>query len=991
MLNNILRCSLENPDELISNIHMVFSLNLSDVTNGELYIGTHLYEAIHVIEEIYVIMRLVRTKWCVIQNVIFSDNSFSIDEIISARSFINQALQATLKCLLLCNNSSRKENFVEDTLKSLKGFLSSVVSPNSLEDIVKIKIVSSQNVSCQFNEYFHALLEIQYYKMALYYICELSVADAETKFAKIMSDFLCFCKANFYKKERFSNIFVCNCMKHLWLMLELLVEKISPTPLFWKIFNNVLEQEDPLFALAMLKDVAFLHCFNSEFKDIGLASDRIEANHVLLELKVKELLDQADSEVLLKCLKIIEPLLLSLWIKVGRIEIYQTIWDFYSKRLNLSKKYSVTSALQLIENLDTILWNPTGCADDFEMFSGLLVAHLRQYPYHWAKVKGRIYSQLGPNKVRELSDVGITQVALLFLALSAVHFEEIEKKIMTFLENIPQEKKNTEVVWTIHGALILKYAREGRGVETVATPTVLMLHEAANQGAFTLIKGFIDCLEHVVANSASMSLGQWSIFGPWWPKYLSTCYYCDLEKALGIAAALADKCCDVDSRASWETTFKEVIYPSLKQLASGPIPPPSVGAIAAKLALAYVGLAGDAFAFFCGDAVSPGVASEFLRAVLDQFSHGCVIAPEHERLVARSWMKICLLTSEPQLAITLAATRLDVFPAAFKRLLRRVPPPRDPVHAFIEYLGSEPTRHPESAEALELCELCFGQLDESIARYLAKPDNEDVVFRVFDCVALAFKRCGMWLYCPNRSVSAFTRLVQTLVLPTSRRPPHAFVLNAVRRTWCVFFEAVIAFPRDDYLERTLRDLVVRYVPYFPAGDSPVADGLRDVGGIASTILDKMGVAYFTSPFKEFDANVSKVLQMVSDLVRDRPDAARLVAVKMLRSMFDVVVVGHASHKNAAVAAIKAVTESPGFAKSEFRTAVAGVTERYLGLNTVNYFQLMTCLARLAPSYIDELLPDVEAQIANVERIRGVGFDKTLRHHLQKLENALSTR
>lgn len=344
--------------------------------------------------------------------------------------------------------------------------------------------------------------------------------------------------------------------------------------------------------------------------------------------------------------------------------------------------------------------------------------------------------------------------------------------------------------------------------------------------------------------------------------------------------------------------------------------------------------------------------------------------------------------------LTLNVIKLDCFPATLETHIRTS---RDPVYAFIEYLGSDVKQHAHSNSIIKLCEACFGQIDRWLGQYLARPEDETVVLRIYTCVSLAFLHCGPLLYDRNKSTSPLTKLVQVLLLPTDfligKKVPHAFVLNAVKKTWHVFFEAVVKLNRDSdtFLERTLRDMILKYIQYFSTGDSPIIKCLENPA-TAPILLDKVSNFYLKHPVKESDANTLKVLKILSDFVQSTTSLPlmRLVITRCLYGLFEVVIF-HAQ-RNVALSVIKVVTCSPLYpqVKEDFANSVIAVTEKHLAFNTVNYFQLMYILAKFIPADVRGLLGNVKQHISNVERMRGVGFDKNLRMQFEKLESAVQT-
>lgn len=534
---------------------------------------------------------------------------------------------------------------------------------------------------------------------------------------------------------------------------------------------------------------------------------------------------------------------------------------------------------------------------------------------------------------------------------------------------------------------------DGRDLERAALLMVQMLHDAVNdQKLFHLIKDFIENFEHIINYSTNYQLHQWLLIGPWLSKYLAVCYHSDLKIALNILLSTLEKVNNADSWPVWKPAFRDCIYPSLKQIAGAPTIPDSVGKIAGKLCLLMPQVTNDAFNFFNSETMLPRVSCRFLGEVLADFPNSFILTKSQESVVLQSWVKICLSTTDLYEHLTLNVIKLDCFPATLKT---HISMSRDPIYAFIEYLGSDIKQHSHSSNMIKLCEICFGQIDRWLGLYLAQPEDETMVFRIYTCISLAFLHCGSLLYDRNKSTSPLTKLVQVLLLPIDfligKKAPHAFVLNAVKKTWHIFFEAIVKINSDSdtFLERTLRDMILKYMQYFSTGDSPIIKCLENIS-TAPVLLNKISSFYFKHPVKESDANILKVLKILSDFIQSTTSLLlmRLIINKCLYGLFEVVIFH--SQRNVALSVIKVVTCSPLYpqVKEDFRNSVIAITEKHLAFNTINYFQLMYILAKFIPADVKHLLGNVKQHISNVERMRGVGFDKNLRTQFEKLESAV---
>ncbi|KAG5880178.1 hypothetical protein JTB14_001668 [Gonioctena quinquepunctata] len=990
-------CEENNDVSIFTHFQTIFSVETKESTfhSSSIFIGNHIYCKKIIIEEIDILLRLAQTQWYLLQNVALYDEVPSNEEMLYSRELINKTFCAIIDSILLCEYPLQKDRYKSNTINRITLFTNTVLPFCELSDdiIIKLSAMKDNDPQNPLYQYLHTFLEIQYYILVSNFICGASKEVLE-KHVEVMITNLIELTRKIYQRQSTSEVFGCSCTKKAWLVIQLFLEKTTEDDeFFWKIFNKILVNEDPLFTVWLLKDIARLQTYNTNLQIEGSSCERIKENYTLIRTKLKPFLLNADSDMLMKLLKLIEPLLCDLWLKNGKIEIYQTLWDYYSKRLNVSKKnYTNFNAIELNELVQKILHKLEEGGDDFEHFIGMLICQLRNYPEHWGKMKGRIYSQLGPNKLKELSETGITHVMLLFIALSTINYEEAQKKIVSFFEYLPPEKRNTPLVWNIYMTFIFTQVRNGHSLEKTTPPLLSSLQEtSADNKNFRLIKGFIVNLQHLLNFSSNMQLGQSAFLNSWLSKYLLTCYYADLTLTLDVLVFTLEKVESPDSWSIWMAPFKEHVLPVLKQVSSSQNPPGSIGKIAGKLCLLIPNSSSEIFNFFTSENISPKISSQFLTIVLMNYPSGYILNSQQEAQVVMSWVKICLLTIDSSDSLTKNVLKLDLFPATLRS---HISTSRDSIYAFIEYLGSDIKQHLQSANIMRLCELSFGHLDKWLSEYLTQPESEAVVFRVYTFMSLAFLHCGGLLYSWKKSSSPLTRLTQCLLMPNDLligKSLHEFVLNAVKKTWHLFYEALVKMrtESDMFVERMLRDMITKYMQYFSTGDSPIIKCLESES-IAPVLLEKICNSYFKHPVKESDANLLKVLKILIDSVQSTTSIPlmKIIVDKTLYGLFEVIIFH--SQRNFAITLIKTITCSPLYPqiRTEFGKEVIAITVKHMAFNTINYFQLMMILAKFVPSDIKDLLVDVKQQVINVERLRGVGFDNNLRLQFEKLESAL---
>lgn len=540
------------------------------------------------------------------------------------------------------------------------------------------------------------------------------------------------------------------------------------------------------------------------------------------------------------------------------------------------------------------------------------------------------------------------------------------------------------------------YLLKGQSIEKVAVPMKKMLQEACEEEKFQhLIKHFISNLASIINSSASMQLHQWELFGAWFDKYLSFCSISELNSIFTVLILLLDKCGNPDAWSFWEPFFKNQVYRGLKEVCLSSCSSSLLGKIAGKLVLNCNSLALEAFVFFLGESVGSKVSSSFAEQVLNCYPDRLILTNDQEALIVAAWTKACFLELEPSSNLTKNVAKLDYFPQTLKNQLTVA---IDPFETFINYLADcSKAGLSSNMQPIKLCETSLGNLDRIISRYLVNPDNEQVVTKIYKYASLIFLKCGNFVYNRNRPVTILTKLTQVLLLPMDfllgKKPYlHRFIISALKIYWCKFFGALIDLNkiRDPYLERTMKDMVVKYISQFPINDSPILCSiLQNESKFASVILDKLAGFCLKPPTSETE--FVKALKIISEVAKNThsSEVFQLLVNKVLLGLFEAII----SHpqRSLAIGVVKDITNSPFYCqtKSDVKQIIVTITKKYMAINTINYFQLMICLARFIAEDLKSELETIRNQVIVVESLRGVGFDHTLRLHLERLEKTLN--
>lgn len=508
---------------------------------------------------------------------------------------------------------------------------------------------------------------------------------------------------------------------------------------------------------------------------------------------------------------------------------------------------------------------------------------------------------------------------------------------------------------------------------------------------FYFIRIFLSDFKYTLTLNQNMSLHQWMFFDTWLDKYLSTCSIQDLKAALELFWLILQTLSKTDSWIYWQSVFKDCIYPPLKKIATSFNAPEEIGKIAGTISVLDLELSDQIFNTFTSE-VSPKVSNQFLLIILDDYRNKFVLSEQQKSLFVQSWIKICLLTGDSSEQLTNRFLQLDIFPPSLKSYIGNA---QNPLYALLEYLGSDIKTHLQSDNIHKICENSFGHIDKWLSQYLNQIEDEQILYRIFTFISLAFLHCGRLLYNRNKISTPFTKLVEVVLLPQSvllGYSPHKSIINAVKQTWHLFFEALINLNSDNdkYLERTLRDMITKYVPFFTTADSPFMKCLENEKSF-TVLLEKISTSYFKHPVKEPDANILKVLKILKNIIESTTSLTLIKAIieKTLHNIFEFIILH--PQRNAAFVVVKTITISPLYPqiRNEFCNTVLAISEKHLAHNTINYFQLLCILGKFVPGDMKNLLGVIKQQVSNVERLRGVGFDKNLRMQYEKFERSIN--
>lgn len=967
--------------------HYIKFLSGNFVGNNEvLVLGNRKFMISVLLEEVILISKYIRKQWIFIQNLVLLDSNPAFKDVVQARLDVNDGLKAIHQFTYNLIEPTKRKNIIE----AIDSISVSILSLETFEEKVLMKLCYStkQSVNCPIFEYFHCFLDIQLYILSIRIKCDCSKNVIEENITQIIRNLVLLTRKYFVKEFGIENSsFLCPCVENFWKVLYIiLVEKFN-SDIFWEKVKAVLEEDDALFSLWLLKDLV-----NINFPQIDgkIFEQMVMPNLDFLRDKLINSLNTACD--ISNHLKILYKLNNKIWPNDKKLELLLIIWDYFSKRLNISSKYKsgmYINCIEFTEHLDIILFSPRDCEDEFEIFIGLLNDYLSRQPSHWGKVKCRIFSQLSPFKIGNLDEVGICRVFQLLIGLMQINQEELSKRIASVF-GILKEKMVTLTNLNIYISFLFRMVRENRSIEKVTAPLVKVLQEASeNQNNFPIIKEFFNGFYHIVKFSKCMQLHQWTLVDQWIIKYLATCYYLDLESALKTLLFSVRKINSEDSWSYWEGPLKKNIYPVLKQIGNNSSCSPLVGELAAEISKHSPDILNDAFGFFTAEAVNYKVTENYLCTILKDYPTEVSLTQIQEKTVVQCWLRICLYSTQNYEEITSNVLKLESIPLCIKNGINNF---SDPFVNFIEILGTNKNLFLNSPVLSRFCEMCFENLDQSLIIHLPQIKNEMVILRIYTCLSIALLQCNTLLYDRHKTSSPAIKLISCLLFPTEfvmGKISHPF-LDAIRKTWHLYFEGVLKLGQNDdsYVQRTLRDLISKYIPYYSVAESPIYLCLIRESS-ARVILEKVSTIYFKHPTKESEVNVSKALKLLNEYVKCSTSIS-LLKIVVRETLFGLceVYIFH-SQRNMALSIIMYIVTCNFYdqLKEEVVKSLLLLTEKHLAFNSKIYFNLVNILAKTIPTEISILKENIVEKIKSIERIRGIGYDDNLRSYLNNL-NAL---
>lgn len=536
------------------------------------------------------------------------------------------------------------------------------------------------------------------------------------------------------------------------------------------------------------------------------------------------------------------------------------------------------------------------------------------------------------------------------------------------------------------------FVENNRSIETPAIQFLKLIEDTVvNRERFHFLKVFVESLDYILNSSNNFKLNQSLLLGNWISKYLLFCQYNDLCHFLNILTWIVEQTKKKEAWFEWRSIFINNVLPALKQNSTTQNSPQQIGMLAALITKDDTDLLNQYLPHFSSDLVPLKVSMKFLITVLEDYPENRSLTMTQEHIILEAWVRFCVLNTENNEELTKRIINFNSFAILDLKEISS-----EPFFTLIKAFKAQLDKNTPLFKLKEISNVFFGQLNRSIVTFFMTSPTESLTLHVYTCMAVLFYHCSILLYSKAKSDCLLSRLVTTLLLPTEvlmGRSPRVLVLKALEKTWHLFFKGIfnLDYTTDPFLERTLRDLVTRYLPHFSPDKSPFFKYLEDLE-IFMFILDRIHLSFLSRNVKTTDENFYKAVKTIHISLEKSMDVnlSKSIVQKILPWILEVLMFH--SQKGPAIEVVKflALSDSYVMLREEIKNSIVVVTEKHLAFNTANYFQMITTIANLIPLDIKEVLPTIKKQISVVERMRGVGFDNTLRQGLDRIEKTLGT-
>ncbi|XP_046613523.1 protein MMS22-like [Neodiprion virginianus] len=414
----------------------------------------------------------------------------------------------------------------------------------------------------------------------------------------------------------------CTCTRELWLMLQIFIDDLAVktgSKTFWDYVNigldmrlgpataaitsvswnsvpeeHFLECKNPeMFSIWLIYHLTLLYGYNLEGVYTGIASTRINPNHVQVEKILKIYLNKGGKagerveidEELQEMIPLLSVLTCEWW--QPRVQIISLLWDCFHRRLDqpfllqatgpwfvsVDKKLPRDILKQVKQRLD----NNT-CTSSYGMFLRLLGIFLRKTqvevdPKYWNQIKGRIYSKFTKSKVEEFSVVGLYNFISLFVTLAlTTNISQVCTMMLDLLPSVLAENRDQQsriIAWKGELVVFLLFAEQKISFEKICErflKEVDVISCRKDETSRSMLSAYVDVLDEILTSSEEMELSEHLFIGGWIDRYFLECPRAKVKTLITVLINVFNKCIQLRSLSDETISARNGIRPMLDAL-----------------------------------------------------------------------------------------------------------------------------------------------------------------------------------------------------------------------------------------------------------------------------------------------------------------------------------------------------------------------------------------------------------------------------------------
>ncbi|XP_013108570.1 protein MMS22-like [Stomoxys calcitrans] len=832
-------------------------------------------------------------------------------------------------------------------LKRLRSLLSNCVQMDTLKCIYFAN--SSKGNDCNISAYhlLHGLLEWTFLDVCIlqkYALCKNTIdcneAESSNENSSLLInqlekfiDILLGCSIFHFSKKRtaeymFSSAFPCTCVKEMWLLLQLALEKWTLKTqegeyiTCWYLFNRaMLKIKDNMEMLALTplnyceffnwiqNALVHLHGYRSNGQFEGPSYHRplttSKENYEFCERITQHFLNANPNEEHLRIyIGLLTPVLLEWW--EPKVNIAMVLWEHFHKKLNSSfyiagaapsnLAVSCASGRAYVEKYRNLLNKPPDAnLSSYTLFVLLMGKSLQklltiQANHQAQKLLGRIYAKFSAQKFLALNETGIHHLIELFLVLALCgDFSDLSGKLKDKLLSIAFDKVTAPKQVAVakgHMALWILFAENQYDLTDYITKILQQLTAIRNDLAVSKI--LADTLLDIFDHADTFQRGESLLVGPWIPDFLNNCTPVEQERTLEALHLIFVKMqhCELflESNNNLMKALNTSILPFVKQQYmtnfSRWLPILASDFCVHSFAVTDTQNFQKLFAYFTEQQPSNRYfVPQFLLLVLESERKSLI---DHTTIM-HIWLRsLVVLTSsnEDVVKLTKIVVNLEEFQCMTNIEPEELLKAKEPLCIFVAAVGKTYESTSDETKRNTIANN-FNAYVRNFEKWLntdLKLEKSELIFRFFSFLAITIFNCPHIVYVNSKITCFFHIAITRYILPLSiqmGKPPEGKLAQLVHKIWPVLVQGIgrLNFKSDAYLNKTLSDLIQKWTPHFKISTNvkqvarPFISCLQsDNHDLSLFVFEKLTALFLSTQRRQADPNACLVISIYQEIV-----------------------------------------------------------------------------------------------------------------------------